>query len=146
MDEPMTQVLFIKPARSRYLAIFITSVHLGAIVAVAWTGLPRHVKVVAIMLILGVFTRTLWAWWVDFERTQRYEFMLTAAGDWLRREPGGQAEALVVVPPMFVHPGLIVVRLRSGSSPRVSHDLILLPDNLDPATARRLRVRLRLPP
>ena len=146
MDEPLTQVLFIKPARSRYLAIFITSIYLGAMGAVAWTGLPLHLKVFAITLLLGVFTRTIAAWWFDFERTQRYAFMLTAAGDWLRQAPGGQTEALVAVPPMFVHPDLIVVRLRSSSGPPARHDLILLPDNLDPATTRRLRVRLRLPP
>jgi hypothetical protein len=146
MDEPLTQVLIIRPVRSRYLAFFITAVHLGALVTVTWSGLPAHFKVIAIILILGTFTRTIRTWWVDFDRTRKDEFMLTAAGAWLRQGPGGQAVALVVVPPVFVHPCLIVVRLRCSSRPLVRHDLILLPDNLDPATSRRLRVRLRFPP
>jgi small-conductance mechanosensitive channel len=146
MDEPFTQVLTITPARSRYLALFLVLVHLGAVVAVACSGLPTQYKVVAVVLIAGVFIRTIRAWWFDVDRIAKYEFMLTAADEWSRRESGGQTVAMVAMPPVFVHPMLIVVRLVSSAGPRIRHDLILLPDNLDPAVSRRLRVRLRLPP
>ncbi len=146
MDEPLIPVLIVRPARSRYLACFIVSAHVGAMLTVIWSGLPAQFKIVAIILILGACSRTIGAWWVDFDRASKYEFMLTAAGAWLRQAPGGQAVALVAVPPVFVHPFLIVVRLVSIDGPRIRHDLILLPDNIDPDTSRRLRVRLRLPP
>ncbi len=146
MDEPLTQALIIKPARSRYLALFIIAVHLGAMGTVGWSGLPAHLKFSVAILILGAFARTILAWWFEFDRSQKYEFVLTVAGAWLRHGPGGHTLALVALPPVFVHPGLIVVRLRSSSRPVIRHDLILLPDNLDAATTRRLRVRLRLPP
>ena len=146
MDEPFTRTLMIKSARSRFLAVFILAVHLGAMGTVFWSGLPATFAVSAGILILGALVRTLRVWWFDFDRMQKYTFVLSAAGGWLRYGPGGHTLALVALPPVFVHPVLIVVRLRSCSRPVIRHDLILLPDNLDAATLRRLRVRLRLPP
>ena len=146
MDEPFTRALIIKPARSRYLAVFIFAVHLGAMGTVFWSGLPATFAVGAAILILGALVRTLRVWWFDFDRMQEYAFVLSAAGGWLRYASGCHTLALVASPPVFVHPVLIVVRLRSCSRPVIRHDLILLPDNLDAATLRRLRVRLRLPP
>lgn len=145
MDAPLAQALIIRPVRSRCLALFITAAHLGAVASVAWSGLPAYFKGIAMLLILGAFSRAIRDWWVDFDRTHGYVFMLTAAGAWLRQQPDGLALPLVAVPPAFVHPSLMVIRLRSGSAPGITHDLILLPDSLDPDSMRRLRVRLRFP-
>jgi len=145
MDALLAQPLIIKPARSRYLALFITTVHVGAIGAILWCALPEYFKFIAILLTLGAFNRTLGACWIDFDRASKHEFMLTAAGAWLRRDAVGKTVPLVSVPPVFVHPFLVVVRLISCSGPHFRHDLILLPDNLDAVTLRRLRVRLRSP-
>jgi len=146
MDEPFSQVLTIRPARSRCLALFLVLAHLGAALTVVCSGLPTQYKAVAVIMVAGAFIRAIRAWWFDVERIAKYEFLLTRAGEWLRRESGGQAVTMVAMPPVFVHPLLIVVRLVSSADPRIRHDLILLPDNLDSTVSRRLRVRLRLPP
>ena len=146
MDEPLAQALVIRPARSLYLAKFLVSAHLGALAASAGSGLPAHFKALAILLVLFSAARVIRDWRTGFNHTAGYVFVLTAAGAWLRQEPNGEWVPLVAMPPVFVHPFLIVIRLRSISAPVSRHDLVLAPDSLDPDTTRRLRVRLRFPP
>ncbi len=146
MDEPLAQTLVIRPARSLYLVLFIICAHFGALAAIGWSGLLPQIKVSAMTLVLIAFARTFQCWRTGFNHAWENVFMLTAEGAWLRRDMNGGLVPLTVLPPVFVHPKLIVVRLRSISGSATRHHLVLLPDSLDLDTTRRLRVRLRFPP
>lgn len=142
---PLAQVLVIRPVRSLCLMLFLAAAHLGAMGAVACTGLAPWIKALSIIALFGAGVVSVRRWRDGNVCDQGATYFLGSDGAWLRRGPAGANERLAVVPPVFVHPCLIVVRLRAESPPRRIRSLVLLPDSVDADTHRRLRVRLRFP-
>jgi hypothetical protein len=133
----------ITPRRSLLLAVYIVGVHAGAALAVLSARLPAMIGFLSIVLLSALCIRALRLW-----REGRWSgpgtFRLCDDGVWLHTYPGLPARHLELVPPWFVHPWLVIMRLRPRDGRGAPVDLVLPPDSLPPDQARHLRVWLRL--
>jgi toxin CptA len=120
---------------SRWFAACIVLVWLLALLAVAMCGLPVWAKVA---LDLGA---SLYAGWAlrGFLRPPIRHLLWHAAGHWRAHDTHGQ-ECIAQLRQATVLGGLIVLSFRAASLGKTS--IVLLPENGDADTRRRLRVRL----
>ena len=120
---------------SRVFAACIVLVWLFALLAVAVCGLPLWLKVALIL------AASLHAGWTlrGFLRPSFRHLLWHAAGHWRAHDTGGQ-ECVAELRRATVLGGLIVLSFRAPSVGNTS--FVLLPDNCDADTRRRLRVRL----
>ncbi len=136
MSLPASAPLNIEPGFSRRLALWLALIHLGALI-LPWTADLNWPLKVGLSLLVLLHARHI---------TDRYvlrrdgylprQLSLRAGRAYL--PDGMEAE---ILPECFVHPQLVVLRLRLENGARRS--LPLFPDALDPDTFRRLRVRLK---
>lgn len=131
------------PHRSRYLLLFITLTHAGAMVAACASGLTGWLAllITACLLLSWAIAARRWhaGGWCGAGPIR-----IDRDGTWLEGPAAGPVRRFQPLPPLFVHPALIVVSLRALDGPMSGHDIVLLPDSLPAADARRLRVWLRL--
>lgn len=133
----------ITPRRSLLLAAYLIAVHAGTALVIAFAELPAGIAHAAIVLLSASCVRALRQW-----RGGRWSgpgtFRLCDDGTWLKTGSDLPARRFELVPPWFVHPWLIVMRLRPCDGRGPPLDLVLPPDSLAPDHARHLRVWLRL--
>ena len=122
-------------APSRWFAACSLGVWLLALLAIAACGLPAWSKI-ALAIVASVY-----AGWAlrDFLRPPCRHLLWHAAGHWRAHDSDGQ-EHVAELRHASVIGGLIVLSFRAASIGKTS--IVLLPDNCDAETRRRLRVRL----
>jgi toxin CptA len=120
---------------SRWFAACGVGVWLLGLLAVAVCGLPVWSKI-AVAIAASVY-----AGWAlrDFLRPPCSHLVWLAAGHWRAQDAGGQ-EHVAELRHASVVGGLIVLSFRGTAFGKIS--IVLLPDNCDAETRRRLRVRL----
>jgi toxin CptA len=111
------------------------AVWLLALLAIAVCGLPAWSKV-AVAIVASVYA--VWAL-RDFLRPPCRHLLWHAAGHWRANDAGGE-EHIAELRHASVVGGLIVLSFRASPFGKIS--IVLLPDNCDSETRRRLRVRL----
>jgi hypothetical protein len=135
------QDLRIEYRRSRALAKLGAVAHAGAVPCVLGSGVPGWVAAILVCLLALSFLAEYRSYRRDHgEAPLRYE--LDGADRWRCVRPDGSVANLAVCGDPFVHPWLVVLRLKEG---RCVHVLVLTFDNCPPDVLRRLRVRLRYP-
>lgn len=124
--------LELRPSRS--LRLWLIAVHATAMLSTPL--LPRWPGV-ALLLVAAASAGAAW------RRCRRAPPRLLWRGDgsWERATDGGD-ETLRLARRPVVHPRLVVIPLRPVGGGRIRH-VVVLPDMLDAAPFRRLRVRLR---
>ena len=136
-DGPLT----IPSRPSRILLLLGTAAHAGAVGALLIAGIPAWlcaVLTVAVACNLLLFIRRQY---LRPRRAPDRALQLSAGNEWRLMEGDGEIAALIPEPWAFVHPLLVVLPFVSAAGDR--HVFVLLPDNADRDTLRRLRVRLR---
>ncbi len=120
---------------SRWFAACGVGVWSLALLAVAVCGMPAWSKI-AVVIIASIY-----AGWAlrDFLRPPCTHLRWHAAGHWRAHDAGGE-EHIAELRHASVVGGLIALSFRSTSFGKIS--IVLLPDNCDSETRRRLRVRL----
>ena len=120
---------------SRWFATCGLGVWLLALLAIAVCGLPAWSKI-ALAIVASVY-----AGWAlrDFLRPPCRHLLWHAAGHWRAHDSDGH-EHVAELRHASVIGGLIVLSFRAASFGKTS--IVLLPDNCDAETRRRLRVRL----
>jgi len=120
---------------SRLFAACVVLVWLFALLAVVACGLPAWSKVALAIV------ASLYAGWAlrDFLRPRCRHLLWHAAGHWRAHDAGGQ-ECVAELRHATVLGGLMVLSFRAASIGSAA--IVLLPDNCDADTRRRLRVRL----
>lgn len=143
MDGYLAHAPILQLRRSTLLCIFFAIGHAGALVGAGVSALAPWPALGVGGVVLLSWLRTLRHW-----RNGRWgggeTFRICEDGTWLQLVPPGRAQRYRPTPPHFVHPWLMVIRLRAVAPGHAKQDLVLLPDSLPPDTARRLRVWLRL--
>jgi hypothetical protein len=126
--------LEIEITRSYYLCLFITLSHVAAIAAVAFTAIDSLLRVILIGAIFISLYRS-WNPAPPFPRLRR-----DSQGQWWLHDHNGSEYRAELLPGAYVHPWLVILRFRVNLA---THDLILLPDNVNGDQLRRLRVHLK---
>ena len=139
---------FALPIRIKYqppqgLFVYLTVIHSVSLLCLYPPAVPYWSKCVLAVLILfsyGVYLRK-----YHYARGHPVEVILLPDGGWrlvipVRQEP--QIYNMDLLPGAFVHPVLVILTLR-GDPGRFS--FIFTMGNVEGATLRRLRVRLRYP-
>ena len=120
---------------SRWFAACSVGVWSLALLAVALCGIPVWSKV-AVAIVASAY-----AGWAlrDFLRPPCRHLLWHAAGHWRAHDAGGEEHVAELCHASVVG-GLIALSFHSTSFGKIS--IVLLPDNCDSETRRRLRVRL----
>jgi toxin CptA len=120
---------------SRWLQAGLIGAVLLALLAVAASGIPAAAKAIAVVAALVCAA-------VELRRLRNprvHRCAWHADGQWRLRDAAGNDHVAALLQ-ASAHAGLIVLRLRVPVHGHVA--LVLLPDNCDAETRRRLRVRL----
>ena len=131
----------ITPRRSLWLAALLLFMHIGASIIIILLPLPVWAKalpgaVLAINLWFTLSTHIL-----RHSKTAIVEALWDGDGQWTISTADGQEREGRLLPGSYVSTGLIILRFALESNWRRCA-LVLLPDSLDAATLRQLRVRL----
>lgn len=141
---PFYENIQLKPGFSKQLAIFLAVTYIGAIIIV-WRAIDWGNN---FLFPLGEISLTLLLISSGLRDVQQYLYLqyhplygcyyniLDARN--LRLHNGQQAEILTS---SYVHPYLTIVKVKLPDGTR--HQLLLLPDNIDATSFRRLRVGIR---
>ncbi len=120
---------------SRRLAAGIVAVALLALVAIVACGLNLWIRL-GLVVVVGAYV----AWSLRSFLQPRFDHVTWhSAGHWRLRDASGQEHVAEFVRAAVLG-ALIVLILRIGAQRKIP--LLLLPDNCDAETQRRLRVRL----
>lgn len=124
--------LELRPSRSlrRWLIAVHATALLSTLLQPLWPGF-------ALLLVVAASAGTGWRRW----RQAPPQLLWRADGDWELATDGGGGTLRLGRRPV-VHPRLVVIPLRPVAGGRLRH-ITVLPDMLDAASFRRLRVRLR---
>lgn len=125
---------------SRYLAVFLVTVHALAIIAVAQTPLPGWAALMASVALManGVWCVIARAWQRGPVGVKALHWQTD--GVWRVLAGDGQVYRYTTAQVGLAHPWLVLVDL---TGPDASRTLVLAADSADPEALRRLRVRLR---
>jgi hypothetical protein len=132
----------LRPTGSALLATGIAFSHTGALIIVALLPWPAWTRVSAAMLLSGSLLWSL-AWHVLHRGDAVTEALLLGDGSWTVRAGHAEPVSATLAHDSVVSPYLTVLVFKLVDGRRRS--LLLLPDNVEPATFQRLRVRLRFP-
>jgi toxin CptA len=137
-----TDPIRLRPRASARLAIGLVVTHAGAAAIAALLAWPIWARV---LLVIFVSSSLLWslAWHVLHRGDAAMEAVLQADGSWILETGQVEARPATLAADSLVTPQLTVLVFRLADGRRRS--LLLLPDNIDPDSFRRLRVRLRFP-
>lgn len=133
--------IHLQPVFSRYLAIWLTSLHLLSLLVLWRLQLHTVLKVFLSLLLLSYF---IWQVRHHLLRTTAKaikQIQLESDGNWWLILNDGSKLSGELLPESFVKPWLVVLNFRTGSWFSTS-SMLLLPDSLDPDVARRLRIHL----
>ncbi|HEY8010431.1 MAG TPA: protein YgfX [Rudaea sp.] len=120
---------------SRWLAAGIVAIALLALVAIVASGLNAWIRL-GLVVVVGAYA----AWSLRAFLRPRFDHVTWhSAGHWRLRDVAGQEHVAEFVRATVLG-ALIVLILRIGPGRKIA--LLLLPDNCDAETQRRLRVRL----
>ncbi len=132
----------IRPESSTWLAVGLTLAHTGALVIAVLLPWPAWAKV---LLALALAASLHWslAWHVLHRGDSITEAILQGDGSWTVKTGRAEAQPATLAPDSVVtlHLTVLVFKLADGRR----RSLLVLSDNIDPETHRRLRVRLRFP-
>lgn len=144
----------IKPSRIGLGVLLL--VHLGALVLLLTLQIPLAAKIMAglIVVISNLMTLYYAGWgrtWPAIDhvidaRWPRWRRVVWDSDDQWRLFGERQGTyAATLLPTTFVHPQLVVLNLRLTGQPWYCRwrSIVLLRDNIEPETFRRLRIRLR---
>jgi len=125
----------------RVLALQVV-MYLGAIVAVALSGIPDWARLATATLVIAILVHRSRRWWREFFDPAPPILQLNARDEW-RLQHAGRNGRLTLGTETVSLPGLIVLHLRDEA--RSDRYFLLAPDNAPRDVLRRLRVRLRFP-
>lgn len=145
MERHLAYVPPFQPQRSRLLIILMAVGHAGAMTGTFLSALAPWPTVGATCIVLLSWCVT-WRRWCHGRWGGGGWIRICADGTWLHERDDGSARRYRPKPPHFVHPLLLVIRLRDLDTGCAPLDLVLPPDSLPPEAARRLRVWLRAMP
>ncbi len=131
----------LKLRSSRWLTIGLLTTHFGAMGILIPLDLALWAKLVAVFVLTGSLIHSLRQYVLRFSPSSLEELQLNADGEWLLTNAQGETHLAELLPGAFVHPWLIALRFKVEGR---TQPVVLLPDQADPDTLRRLRVRLRL--
>jgi hypothetical protein len=140
MTAGFTGPIRLRPRGSALLATGIAFSHTGALVIVALLPWPAWARVSAAMLLSGSLLWSL-AWHVLHRGDAVSEAILQGDGSWTVRAGHAEPVSATLANDSVVSPYLMVFKLADGRR----RSLLVLPDNVEPETFQRLRVRLRFP-
>jgi hypothetical protein len=142
MTAGFTGPIRLRPKGSALLATGIACSHTGALVIVALLPWPAWAQVSVAMLLSGSL---LWsfAWHVLHRGDAVTEAILLGDGSWRVRAGHAEPVSATLAHDSLVTPYLTVLVFKLADGRRRS--LLMLPDNIEPETFRRLRLRLRFP-
>lgn len=135
--------LVIEPRPSRLLITLLGLVHVAGAGVILSLPLPAWQLALLLACVLLNLVRVLRNTPGIRRRGRVYRLTWKADGSWWLEEYAGDSYSLRLSASSFVHPWLVVLNFsRAGKGSGVS--VPLLPDALDPARFRQLRVRLGL--
>lgn len=138
---PFEQVIRIAYRPSRMVFIILMAVHILAFASILVAEiLPGAKFFLALLVASGLYKSCR-----DYSRpgnsTAKTELVLDASDVWHLVNDKQDTTELTLLPAVFVHPVLVILRFTDVK--RKKYSFILTPDNLDKDSLRRLRVRLR---
>ena len=133
--------LRITPRRSPWLAALLLFMHIGALIIIILLPLPAWAKALLGAMLVTSLWFTLNTHVLRRSQTAIVEALWDGDGQWTIRTADGQEREGRLLPGGYVSTGLIILRFALESNWRRC-SLVLLPDALDAATLRQLRVRL----
>ncbi|MGQ0595485.1 MAG: protein YgfX [Gammaproteobacteria bacterium] len=142
MTAGFTGPIRLQPTGSALLGTGIAFSHTGALVIVALLPWPAWARVSVAMLLCGSLVWSL-AWHVLHRGDAVTEAILQGDGSWTVRAGPAEPVSATLANDSVVTPYLTVLLFKLADGRRRS--LLVLPDNIEPETFRRLRVRLRFP-
>jgi hypothetical protein len=142
MTAGFTAPIRLRPKGSALLATGIAFSHTGALVIVALLPWPAWARLSAAMLLSGSLLWSL-VWHVLHRGGAVSEALLRGDGSWTVRAGHAEPVSATLANDSVVSPYLTVLVFKLADGRRRS--LLLLPDNVEPETFQRLRVRLRFP-
>lgn len=140
MPGPLQLPLHITVRPSSRVVLGLYAGHLGAFLTLFLNGLPWPANG---LIAVGLFCSLLQARsrFILLRHPQCVvRLVLGGSGEWWLTTAGGDTTAATLVPGAFVHPWLVVLTFRAEAG---RYQVILTPEQVDPQTFRRLRVRLR---
>lgn len=132
----------LRPGSSARLAIGLLIAHGGAALIALLVPWPYWARLLLALFLFGGLIRSL-AWHVLHRGDAATEAVLQDDGSWTLATGLVEPRPALLASDSLVTAQLTVLVFRLADGRRRS--LLLLPDNLDPDTFRRLRVRLRFP-
>jgi toxin CptA len=142
MTAGFTAPIQLRPRGSVLLATGIAFSHTGALCIVALLPWPAWARVSVAMLLSGSLLWSL-AWHVLHRGDAVSEAILRGDGSWTVRAGHAEPVSATLANDSVVSPYLTVLIFKLADGRRRS--LLVLPDNVEPETFQRLRVRLRFP-
>lgn len=137
--------LRLEPHRSLWLAGLLLSAHAGAFVLVFFLPLPVWAKLlIACIISISLYT-TLNTYALLRGRRAIVSALCDSDNEWALRNAAGHEFCARLLPGSYVNSALVILNFSAGSRWRCC-SMVLMPDSLDAATLRRLRVRLLHPP
>lgn len=128
------------PCRTSRIVLLLECImHAGALIAVILSAIPGWARILAVPLVAASYILWFRRHYIDRSGAARGMLQLTARDEWRLLTGAGEALELRLEPNAFVHPLLLVLSFAAAGR-RLC--VLLLPDNTDADTLRRLRVRL----
>lgn len=120
---------------------FLTLIHTAAIISFFQVAVPVWFRS---FICLAVIISYFYYYFIyHCAKKNTVLFSLNALNEWNIKGPANMDEPIYLLPGTFVHPDLIIMRFKKTSGKQVN--IFLTRENSNPATHRRLRVRLRFP-
>ena len=140
-QSPFLLPVFIPLRHSRKIYYCVFAFHLFIMITVCIVQLS--IDKWYLMILVGIS----FSWYVKIFRNNTFPLhaktvLLNSNDQWFVINKQGEKIQAIILPGSFVHPRLILIRIRSRHR---TIPIILLDDNLDIESLRRLRVRLRYP-
>ncbi|CAK0772079.1 toxin CptA [Gammaproteobacteria bacterium] len=131
---------------SPHLALFLLIAHGGALALVPLLTLPLWAALGVAVGVAVSLSTTLHTYALLRGRYAVVCLVWTGEGRWVMAYADGMVRDAELMPGSFVHPNLVVLTFSVAGAPFPLNrrSVILASDSVDPATFRRLRVRLRV--
>lgn len=125
---------------SPWLPVYLLVIHSGALLLIWQTAMAVWLALVCCIAILIHAGFMLRRYLPRFNPDLVREIILAADDTWRIRDGHGRCHAAELLTDTFLHPRLVVLRLRCANG---LHRAVIIRDRYNEAMLRRLRVRLR---
>ncbi|MCI0400405.1 MAG: hypothetical protein L0Y67_00175 [Gammaproteobacteria bacterium] len=115
--------------------------HFGAMAVLIPLDLPIWTKLVTVGVLGVSLIHSLRHYVLGASPWSLDELLLSSEGEWRLTTVRGETYSAELLPSAFVHPWLIALRFKVDGR---TQPVVIMPDQGDPETLRRLRVRLRM--